>query len=75
MIVNEKKLKQKQKRTGKKWLLENVIFVNGISNILVLLIWFWDFPFDNMQEFLAMGNFTKLLSAFLIKSSPINSFS
>jgi heme exporter protein D len=66
MIVNGKKLKQKQKRTGKKWLLENVIFVNGISNILVLMIWFWDFPFDNMQEFLAMGNFTKILSAFLI---------
>ena len=29
------------------------------------MIWFWDFPFDNVQEFLAIDNFTRILSAFL----------
>ena len=66
MIINGRKLKQKQKLTGKKWLLENVIYVNGIANILVLGFWLYRFPFDTLEEFLAMGNFTSILAAFLV---------
>lgn len=66
MIINARKLKVKQTKTGKKWLFENVIFVNGIGNILVFSLWFYDFPFDNLQEFLLMSDFTRVLATLLI---------
>ncbi|WP_439129194.1 hypothetical protein [Polaribacter sp.] len=66
MIVNGIKLKKKYQKTGKKWLFENMINVNGMANIFVLLFWFFDFPFNNSKDFLLMGNFRKFLSAFLI---------
>ncbi|MHB0756507.1 hypothetical protein [Polaribacter sp. M15] len=66
MIIKGRKLKIKYQKTGKKWLFESIINVNGMANICVLLFWFFDFPFNNTKDFLLMGDFRKFLSAFLI---------
>lgn len=66
MFIKGRKLKIKYQKTGKKWLFESIINVNGMANICVLLLWFFDFPFNNTKDFLLMGDFRKFLSAFLI---------
>lgn len=66
IIRNSRKLKIKLKQTGKKWMFENVIAINGIGNSALLLLYFFDFPFSHANDFLMMGDFRKALSAFLI---------
>ncbi len=66
MILNARKIKAKYQKTGKKWLFENIININGMANICVLLFYFFDFPFKSSKDFLVMGDFRKFLSAFLI---------
>jgi|TARA_B110000967_G_C18841141_1_gene539430 hypothetical protein len=66
MIVKGQKLKRKQKETGKKWMFEQIISVNGMANVFVMLFYFFDFPFTSSKDFLMMGDFKKFLSAFLI---------
>jgi heme exporter protein D len=66
MILNSRKLKKKFKVTQKKWLFENVINIQGLGASAILFIYFFDFPFSNTNAFLAMGDFRKVYSAFLI---------
>ena len=64
---NTKTLKKKQKKTGKKWMFENIIAINGVGNSALLLFYMYDFLFpDNTKDFLLMGDFRKALSAFVI---------
>jgi hypothetical protein len=41
MIVKGQKLKRKQKETGKKWMFEQIISVNGMANVFVMLFYFF----------------------------------
>ena len=66
IFYNSRKLNQKFKITGKKWMFENIISINGLGNTSLLLFYFFDFPFSTSRDFLLMGDFRKLLSAFLI---------
>lgn len=66
MIVKGRKLKIKYQKTGRKWLFESIININGMANICVFLLWFFDFPYNNAKDFLMMGDLEKFLSAFLI---------
>jgi hypothetical protein len=66
MIVKGQKLKRKQKETGKKWMFEQIISVNGMANVFVMLFYFFDFLFTSSKDFLMMGDIRKFLSAFLI---------
>jgi heme exporter protein D len=66
IFINSKKLKQKFKLTGKKWMFENIISINGLGNTSLILFYFFDFPFRTSRDFLVMGDFRKFFSAFLI---------
>jgi hypothetical protein len=66
IIRNSRKLKKKFKETGKKWMFENIISINGIGNSALILFYLYDFPFSHAKDFLLMGDFRKALSAFLI---------
>ncbi|WP_397444814.1 hypothetical protein [Polaribacter sp. R77954] len=67
IFINTRKLKKKTKKTGKKWMFENIISINGIGNSALLLFYMYDFLFpDNTKDFLLMGDFRKVFSAFLI---------
>jgi hypothetical protein len=66
MFIRAKKLSKKYKETGKKWMLEQIINVNGLANVFFLLYWFYEFPFSNQKDFLVMGDFRKILSALII---------
>jgi hypothetical protein len=66
VILNSRKLKKKFKETGKKWMFEKIISINGIGNSAFILFYLYDFPYSHAEGFLLMGDFRKALSAFLI---------
>ncbi len=67
VIKNTRKLKKKTKITGKKWMFENIIAVNGIGNSALILFYAFCYLFpDNAKDFLLMGDFRKAMSAFVI---------
>ncbi|SHM93362.1 hypothetical protein [Polaribacter sp. KT 15] len=67
IIKNSRKLKKKTNKTGKKWMFENIIAINGIGNSALILLYAFDFLFpDNAKDFLLMGDFRKALSAAII---------
>ncbi len=74
VFLNSRKLKKKHKITGRKWMFEDVILNEGIVITLLLSLMFFDVPANNSEEFLMMGNFRSLFSAFLMTTLCIFSY-
>jgi len=72
LINNGRKLRQKQKRTQKKWLFEHVLSIQGLGNTAFVFIYF--FRISSGEEFLAMGDFKRAYSALLITAFLIISY-
>ena len=66
IFINSRKLKKKYIESGKKWMFEDIISINGLGNTALLIFYVFDFPFRTSGDFLLMGEFRKFLSAFLI---------
>ncbi len=67
LIKNSRKLKKNFKETGKKWMFQKIISINGIGNSALILFYLYDFLLpDSTKDFLLMGDFRKVLSAILI---------
>ncbi|WP_159949864.1 hypothetical protein [Polaribacter septentrionalilitoris] len=67
LIRNSRKLKKNYKETGKKWMFQKIISINGIGNSALILFYLYDFILpDSTKDFLLMGDFRKALSAILI---------
>tara|TARA_B110000046_G_scaffold166241_1_gene183016 strand:- start:6079 stop:6786 length:708 start_codon:yes stop_codon:yes gene_type:complete len=68
IFINSRKLNKKYLKSGKKWMFEDIISINGLGNTALLIFYVFDFPFRTNSDFLIMGEFRKFLSAFLITS-------
>ncbi|MDG1196097.1 MAG: hypothetical protein P8N27_11320 [Polaribacter sp.] len=66
VFINSRKLNKKYLESGKKWMFEDIISINGLGNTALLIFYVFDFPFRTSGDFLLMGEFRKFLSAFLI---------
>ena len=66
VFINSRKLNKKYLESGKKWMFEDIISINGLGNTALLIFYVFDFSFRTSGDFLLMGEFRKFLSAFLI---------
>ena len=65
LLIKGNQLKKKRKKTGKSWMFEHILIVNGMANICMILFFFFDFSFAE-NDFLVMSDFRRILSAFLV---------
>jgi len=65
-IINARKLKKEFKITQKKWLFKNIINIQGLIYSAFLLFYVFDFFVPDGKDFLMMGDFRKVFSAFFI---------
>ena len=66
VFINSRKLNKKYLESGKKWMFEDIISINGLGNTALLIFYVFDFSSRTSGDFLLMGEFRKFLSAFLI---------
>ena len=67
LIINKKKSRKQFKVTGKKWMFQNIIQINGIGNSVLIIFYVFKFSVqNNAQDFLLLGNFSRILSALVI---------
>jgi len=67
MVYQSIQFKKKQKITQKKWLFEKVMQTQGFGSFSLFLYYMYLFFLpDSTKEFLAMGDFRRVLSALLI---------
>ena len=65
--MNKSKANKQFKETGKKWMFQNIIQMNGIGNCLLIMFYVFDFSIpNNAKDFLVMGDFRRISSALLI---------
>lgn len=55
MYFSRKKINQKAKATGKKWMLENILLVQGIGSIALILFYTFDLFMPNSNDFLQLS--------------------
>lgn len=72
LFRNKIKSNKQFKKTGKKWMFQNIIQINGIGNSALILFYVFRFSMkNNAQDFLLMGDFRRILSALLISAVVI----
>ena len=72
LIINKRKSNKQFKETGKKWMFQNIIQINGIGTSALIIFYVFDFSMkNNAQDFLLMGDFKRILSALLISAVVI----
>jgi hypothetical protein len=72
LIINKRKANKQFKETGKKWMFQNIIQMNGIGNSVLIMFYVFDFSIpNNAKDFLMMGDFRRISSALLISAVVI----
>ena len=72
IFKNKRKAKKQFKETGRKWMFQEVLHINGIGNSALLLFYIFEFFMpNNAKDFLLMGDFRRALSAILISTVVI----
>lgn len=66
MFFYKKKIRQKSLTTGKKWMLEEIILVQGIGSTALTVFYVFNFIIGNDYDFLTLSNFYRVLAAFLM---------
>ncbi|WP_299619677.1 hypothetical protein [uncultured Tenacibaculum sp.] len=66
MFQSRKKIARKQKATGKKWMLENIILAQGVGNLALILFYTVDFSLPNNHNFLELSQTSRFFCAAII---------
>jgi hypothetical protein len=72
LLKHRNNLQKEFKKTGKKWLFKDVLLTQGIAQFSLVLFYFFTFitP-SNIEEFITMGLFNRLLTATFITASVL----
>ncbi|CAM1349499.1 hypothetical protein [Tenacibaculum insulae] len=66
MFQSKRKINQKIALTGKKWLLEDIYLRQSLGNLALIIFYAYDLFLPHDDDFIAMNQFSRWLSAFLI---------
>ncbi|MFY7671829.1 hypothetical protein ACOSP6_12150 [Tenacibaculum sp. MEBiC06402] len=66
MFQSRKKIKQKEKITGKKWMLEDIILAQGVGSLALILFYVVDFSMPDSDNFLDLSQTGRLFCASVI---------
>ncbi|SNR14000.1 hypothetical protein [Tenacibaculum jejuense] len=66
MFQSRKKITRKQKTTGKKWMLENIILAQGVGNLALILFYMVDFSLPNNHNFLELSQTNRVFCASIL---------
>ncbi|MEO9570995.1 MAG: hypothetical protein ABJH82_10085 [Polaribacter sp.] len=72
LFRNKRKSNKQFKETGKKWMFQNIIQINGIGASALIMFYIFDYSIpNNAKDFLFMGDFRRFFSALLISAVVI----
>ncbi|CAM1349816.1 MULTISPECIES: hypothetical protein [Tenacibaculum] len=71
VYYSSKNLKKKNKKTGKRWMLEDIIKTQGIGSLTLILFYIFDISLPTNKDFYEMGLFFCMFSSFMIVFSII----
>lgn len=66
MYTSRKKVKLKNTTTGKKWMLEDIILVQGLGSFVLILFYTFDLFMPSSKNFLELSIYGRFFTAFLM---------
>lgn len=66
MYQFKKKIKEKTLKTGKKWMLEDIMMAQGIGSIVLIMFYVFEFSLPNNKDLLEMSELRRFVVSFMM---------